>query len=863
MKRASIVTSKFKAEVKTDLDRELNLREELVKIDGNRVSVFDGDKEVFSVDNVIKLSLETGISVDKLIGFTSDGKEIEIAYFTKRKEELFKKVIDAFNKGEQIEVKDEESEEGVRVGVGTLRWLWNIASRYRKTMIFGATLSLITTGLNLVPPYLLKILIDSVLLSPSHPSTLFINIIVYLIASYSALALLSSIQNRTLNNLGSRIINDLREILYKHAINHDYSFIERISPSRILSRLTTDAGNTNWLLVWGLPTLVTNLFTIIGIGVILFTLNPTLAAFILIPVPAIIYLIISYRRKSHRLYHRNWRRSADITSRINDTIPNFLVVRSFSKEEYESKRLREMLNKLYESSIAINKMNSVYWPLMGFVVNLSTVLIWWVGGHEVISGIIEIGVITAFIAYVSQFYGPINNLSNVLPFIQQSLTSAERIREVLEVKPQITNPENPKRPNMPAEIRFEHVYFGYDPHFPVVKDINIEIKPGEKVAIVGKSGSGKSTIAKLLLRFYDVNEGRILIDGIDIREIDLNYLRRKVAYVPQDVVLFDTTVGYNVVYGTDNLSEVDIIRACKIAKIHDEIVKLPFAYDTILGERGTYLSGGQRQRLSIARAIIKNPDVLIFDEATSNLDVTSEREVYETMMDVSKGKTVIMITHNVHEVMNSDKVIVLSNGKVVEEGKPIELLNKKGEFYKMFKEQINEENIFARMKQNSKEEKIIVNLIDIHNVKIDQSVRRSTVDVIYQGKVYRVLVPKMLFPITKPTFIGLYDESGKEIFLIDDYTKLDEKSRKVLENALAYNNLIFQVRKINEINIKGDQLEWDVETNKGPIKVYTIGRRNVVVLDSKVVLIDKNDNLYEIDLDKIDRKSFKILVETV
>lgn len=508
-------------------------------------------------------------------------------------------------------------------------------------------------------------------------------------------------------------------------------------------------------------------------------------------------------------------------------------------------------------------MNSVYWPLMGFVVNLSTVLIWWVGGHEVISGIIEIGVITAFIAYVSQFYGPINNLSNVLPFIQQSLTSAERIREVLEVKPQITNPENPKRPNMPAEIRFEHVYFGYDPHFPVVKDINIEIKPGEKVAIVGKSGSGKSTIAKLLLRFYDVNEGRILIDGIDIREIDLNYLRRKVAYVPQDVVLFDTTVGYNVVYGTDNLSEVDIIRACKIAKIHDEIVKLPFAYDTILGERGTYLSGGQRQRLSIARAIIKNPDVLIFDEATSNLDVTSEREVYETMMDVSKGKTVIMITHNVHEVMNSDKVIVLSNGKVVEEGKPIELLNKKGEFYKMFKEQINEENIFARMKQNSKEEKIIVNLIDIHNVKIDQSVRRSTVDVIYQGKVYRVLVPKMLFPITKPTFIGLYDESGKEIFLIDDYTKLDEKSRKVLENALAYNNLIFQVRKINEINIKGDQLEWDVETNKGPIKVYTIGRRNVVVLDSKVVLIDKNDNLYEIDLDKIDRKSFKILVETV
>jgi ATP-binding cassette subfamily C protein len=861
MKRA-IVATKFKAEIKTDLDRNLNLREEIIRIDGSKISVYDErGNEVLSVSNVVKLSIESGITVDKLIGYTSDGKSIEIAYFTKRKDEIFKKLVEAFNKNEQIEIKDDEKEENVKVSMSTLKWLWNIASKYRRTLIIGAILSLISTGLNLVPPYLLKILIDSVLLSPSHSPNLYVNIIIYLTLSYSALALVSSMQSRILNNLGSRIINDLREMLYRHAIRHDYAFIEKISPSRILSRLTTDAGNTNWLLVWGLPTLVTNLFTIVGIGVILFTLNVTLAMFILIPVPIIIYMIISYRRKSHRLYHRNWRRSADITSKINDTIPNFLVVRSFSKEEYESKRLREMLNKLYESNVAINKMNSTYWPLMGFIVNLSTIVIWWVGGHEVISGIIELGVITAFIAYVSQFYGPINNLSNVLPFIQQSLTSAERIREVLETKPQITNPENPKRPKMPAEIVFDHVYFGYDPHFPVIKNVNLVIKPGEKVAIVGKSGSGKSTIAKLLLRFYDVNEGGIFIGGINIKEIDLDYLRRKIAYVPQDVVLFDTTVGYNVAYGAENVSEADIIRACKIAKIHDEIVKLPFAYDTILGERGTYLSGGQRQRLSIARAIIKNPDILIFDEATSNLDVMSEREVYEAMMSVSRNKTVIMITHNVHEVMNADKVIVLKNGEVVEEGKPEELLNRKGEFYEMFKEQINEENVFLKRKTNYSEEKVNDNLVN--DIKIEPSYRRSMVNVIYNGKVYRNLVPKMLFPITKPTFIGFYDENGREVFILHDYTKIDERSRELLKNSLAYNNLIFQVIKINEINIKGDQLEWDLVTDKGSIKTYTIGRRNVVVLDSKVVLIDKNDNLYEIDLNKLDKKSFKLLLETI
>lgn len=850
--------TKFKATVRTDLDRNLSLKEELVKIEGSKIRVYSDGKEIFSVDNIVKLAIESGITIDKLVGYTSDGKSIEIAYFTKKKEDIFKKIIDAFNRNEEIEIKDEAIEHSSRVSMSTLRWLFGIARKYRRRMIIGAILSLITTGLNLVPPYLLKILIDNVLLSSSHSPSLYTDIILYLIMSYSALALVSSIQNRILNNLGSRIINDLREMLYNHVIKHDYSFIERISPSRILSRLTTDAGNTNWLLVWGLPTLVTNLFTLIGIGVILFTLNVTLAMYILIPIPVIIIMIIKYRRKSHRLYHRNWRRSADITSRINDTIPNFLVVRSFSKENYESKTLRKLLDKLYESSVSINKMNSTYWPLMGFIVNLSTVIIWWIGGHEVISGIIQLGVITAFIAYVSQFYGPINNLSNVLPFIQQSLTSAERIREVLEVKPEITNPENPKKPNMPAEIILDHVYFGYDPHFPVIKDVSIKIKPGEKVAIVGKSGSGKSTIAKLLLRFYDVNEGKITIGGVDIKEIDLNYLRRKIAYVPQDVVLFDTTVGYNVAYGDENVNEVDIVKACKIARIHDEIVRLPFAYDTILGERGTYLSGGQRQRLSIARAIVKNPDILIFDEATSNLDVVSEREVYEAMMSVSKGKTVILVTHNVHEVMNADKVIVLNQGRVIEEGKPEELLNKKGAFYEMFKEQINEENIFRKLEINEPK----FNFVN-DNIKIEPSERRSVVNVIYSGKKYNRLIPKMLFPITNPRFIGFYDENGSEIFLLEDYTKLDENSRKILETALAYNNLIFFVKKINEINIKGDQLEWDLVTDRGEVTAYTVGRRNVILLDSKVVLIDKNDNLYEIDLNNLDKNSLKLLAETV
>ncbi|BBL45549.1 ABC transporter ATP-binding protein [Nanobdella aerobiophila] len=845
--------------IETDLDRDLNLNKQIIKIDNKDIIVYNSDqKELFRVIDVKKLYIETGISVGKLVAVTGNGK-IEVGYFTRNKEKVFKKISDAFNKNQNIDIQNEEDEENSKVSMSTLKWLFSISVKYRKIMIIGALLSLTSTGLNLVPPYLLKILIDGVLLSRTHPSSLFEIIIIFLTLSYLTLAIVSSLQSRILNNLGSKIINDLRGLLYEHVMMHDYSFIEKVSPSRILSRLTTDAGNTNWLLVWGIPTLATNFFTIIGIGIILFTLSSTLAIFILIPVPVTIYMIIKYRRKSHRLYHRNWRRSADITSKVNDTIPNYLIVRSFSKELYESKKLKEMLNKLYESSSAINNMNSLYWPIMGFIVNLSTVIIWWIGGHEVLSGIIELGVITAFIAYISQFYGPINNLSNVLPFIQQSLTSAERIREILEVKPQIVNPENPKIPDMPAEIKLDNVTFGYDPYFPVISNISFSIKPGEKVAIVGKSGSGKSTIAKLLLRFYDVNEGSVLIGGINIKDIDLNYIRKRISYVPQEVVLFDTTVGYNVAYGSNNINEVEIIKACKIANIHDEIIRLPFAYDTILGERGTFLSGGQRQRISIARAMIKDPDILIFDEATSNLDVMSEREVYEAMINASHNKTVIMITHNVHEVMNADKVIVLDDGKLVEEGNPQELLNIKGEFYKMFREQINEENVFSREIKGNKNK---LNLIN-DNIIIEPSTRPSRVDITYDGKKYIELMPKMLFPITNPKFIGFYDEEGNEIFLLEDYTKLDPDYKRILENALKYNSLIFKVNKINKINIKGDQLEWDLLTDKGPMFVYTMGRGNVIILNSKIILIDKYNNIFEIDLDVIDKKSSKILIETI
>jgi len=852
-------------ELRTDLTRELRVGEEVVRVSGRRVEVLRQGRVETRVEGVKSARVESGLGIGKLVVVDGEGREVEVAYFTKRREQAFKKLAEAITKGIGEVNFDEERE--VKGGVGTLKWLWHIASPYKRTMIAGVALSLVATALNLVPPYLLKVLIDNVLLAPTHPKSLFERIIAMLIGSYLALAGVSAIQSYTLNSLGSRIVNDLREKLYNHVMNLDYSYVEKISASRILSRLTTDAGNTNWLMVWGLPTVVTNFFTLVGIGVILFTMDAPLALYILIPVPVIVTLVVSYRRKSHRRYHKNWRRSADMTSKISDTVPNHMVIRSFSREGFEGKRLGDMLNKLYESSVSVNKMNATYWPSMGLALTLATVMIWWVGGNEVIVGTIQLGVITAFLSYVGQFYGPINNLSNVLPFVQQSITSAERIREVMETKPRIVSPPDPKRPNLRDEIRYEGVYFGYDPFIPVVLDFNLKIRPGEKVAIVGRSGSGKSTIAKLLLRFYDVDRGAIYVGRTNLKEIDLSYLRSRVAYVPQDVVLFDDTVAYNVSYGSvEPVTVADVIRACKIAMIHDDVVKLPVAYDTVLGERGTTLSGGQRQRLSIARAVIKDPDMIIFDEATSNLDVSSEREVYRAIVSVTRGKTVLFITHNVHEVMASDRVVVMRDGRIVEEGHPHELITKKGgEFYNTSKDQINEENVRSRQEveqglSNWDPKDIFA---DPSEVTISPGDRRSKVHVEYKGKFYENLIPRLLFPISKPEVVGLYDDQGKEILILLDYNGLDQRSRSTLVEAVKLNNMVVQAKKIREIAIKGDQLEWDLITEIGEERVITIGRRNVMVMESKVVLVDKYDNVYEINLQELDKKSRKILDETL
>lgn len=825
--------------------------------------------------DIRKAYVEEGIGIARLVLELENGSNREVAYFTKKKIKQFRALAGALTDhhvGEGLSaISDEEETKEQKSKAGTLLWLLKFMQPYKGKLIIGIILSVLVTAFNLVPPYLLKVLIDNVLLSSTPAEGLFLELTLVLLASYGAIAVLSLLQGYVLNTLGQKVVNNMRWKVYEHTMNLQSSFIERMTTGRILSRLTNDVGNTQWLMVWGLPSLIVNVLTLLGIGIILFALDPGLAVFVLIPVPFIVYALISYRRRSFMTYHKNWRRSADVTAKIADTVPGYQVVKSFVREEREAKNLSESLDRLYQSQVDAVKMNLYYWPALGFLTSIATVAIWWIGGNQVLVGGIQLGVITAFVAYMALFYAPINNLSNIVPFIQQGTTSGDRLREIIETEPEIQSKPDAVRPDLTADVEFEKVWFGYEPFNPVIKDFDLKIPKGQRIAIVGRSGSGKTSVSRLLMRFYDVSSGSVKISGVDVRDIDLEHLRGRIAYVPQEVLLFDNTVARNVAYGAalvgdEDFEPIEVLRACKLAGIHKEVMSLSLAYDTNLGEKGSTLSGGQRQRISLARAIIKKPDIFILDEATSDLDVLSEREIYRRMLKLAEGKTTILVTHNIYEATSVDKVVVMSSGRVVEEGSPRDLLARGKEFNSMFQE-YNGENPFEFDLDLSK-----IDLGDVsvklpetgaEGIIVKEGGRVSRVDVEMGGTRYVDLQPRMPYPLSHPELVILENAEGVEFLTIRDHTKLVGTSSEVLAKAIRSNSFVLRVRAVEKIVIRGDELEWQLTTDDGSVIVNTRGRRNVVMMDHKVILIDPHDNISEIDLKKMDARSLVLLDRTV
>lgn len=554
------------------------------------------------------------------------------------------------------------------------RRLLSLAQPYALPMAGGLLLMLLITFIEMAQPVLTKVLIDRVI--PNSDMQLFVWIVIGIIAIQTFSAVFSGTRAYMMAWLGERIVHDLRRRVYSHLQSLSLDFYDQRQTGWLMDRVSADTSNLQNFLGEGFQDLVRDVMIIIVILGIMFAMNWQLALVTMMPAPFVAWMTMQFVKRVRQLFHRMWRRRAYMTSHLSNVIPGVRVVKAFAQEQKESNRFTDASQSFMEASIRTARAFAMFFPFTHFVTSLGFVAVWGFGGYLVITGKgVTLGTLIAFISYLWRFYGPVNNLSRFSQRLERATTSAQRVFDVLDTKPTVVDRTEPiVLEKALGEVVFEQVTFGYESDEPVLKDLSFTVKPGEMIGLVGPSGAGKSTTINLLCRFYDVNDGAIRIDGHDIRDISSDSIHRSIGVVLQEPFLFHGTIGENIAYGMPGASQIDIMVAAKAANAHEFIMKLPDAYDTLVGERGQRLSGGERQRISIARAVLKNPRILILDEATSSVDTETEAAIQQAIERLVQGRTTFAIAHRFSTLRNADRLVVLDEGKLVEIGSHEELL---------------------------------------------------------------------------------------------------------------------------------------------------------------------------------------------
>lgn len=491
--------------------------------------------------------------------------------------------------------------------------------------------------------------------------------------------------------IGYRVVQKIRDDLFSHLNRLSLSFFHRIPSAQLISRCINDVYRLSNVTSSVIADVIRQLFTIMGLIFIAFHRDWFLACIAMVVLPLGYFPMIRAGRKIRQLNRIVQEKTAELTRILQETFIGIKIVKAFGREEGELEKFRKQNRKLFDVIMKSVRAEEILSPVMEFLGAMGIAAVIWYGGYQVIAGATTPGTFFSFITATMMLYGPARRLSRLNSVIMAAMASAERIFEILDEEPNIVDaPDAQQFVKLKNEICFRNVSFMYDisPDM-VLRDINLVVKRGENVAIVGRSGAGKTTMGDLIPRFYDVSEGSIEIDGMDVRQLQTNSLRQKIGIVTQETILFDDTVSFNIAYSKPDATTEDIRAAAEAAYAHDFIMYLPQGYDTIIGERGVRLSGGQRQRLCIARAILRDPEILILDEATSELDSESEHIVQRALANLMKNRTTYVIAHRLSTIVNADKIVVLENGRIQDVGKHHELIRRDGPYQRLCEMQFN------------------------------------------------------------------------------------------------------------------------------------------------------------------------------
>lgn len=576
----------------------------------------------------------------------------------------------------------------------TLWRLLGYLAPYKRDLWIGGAGAVGATLVGLIPAYISGRLIDEVV-KPFQDSSLQLNealtigwiMIAALAVSYAVREFFMWLRLRKMNILGEQVSYDLRMELYRHLQTLSVDFFSKKHSGSIITRVASDTDRIWDFIAFGVVEVGISILMLISLAAVLITLDPILGLMMTVPVPLLLLSIYVHGEKMKKYFLRAWRKWSEVTSVLSDTIPGIQVVKAFNQEQREVKRFNQKLDRVTDEFFRIHNAWTKFWPLLMFGIHGVVLLTWSVAFPRLVSSQpgLTAGVFVSFLLYMTMFAQPIEIIGQVARMLNRALSSAYRIFELLDAKAAITNSPNAVvLEEVQGDVRFENVLFSYDGVRTVVKNMNFHVRPGEMIGLVGESGGGKSTLTKLLARFYDVSGGRITVDGVDIRELDASILRKSIGMVLQDPYLFHGKIWENISYGFPEASRQQIVEAARIANAHDFITQLPFGYDTAVGERGHTLSGGERQRISIARAVLANPKILILDEATSAVDTETERKIQEALDHLVKGRTVFAIAHRLSTLRKADRIFVIKKGEMVEMGTHDELLARSdGEYFKL------------------------------------------------------------------------------------------------------------------------------------------------------------------------------------
>ncbi len=570
-----------------------------------------------------------------------------------------------------------------------LKRLYNLILPYRYKFLFAMIAAVVVAGLSATQAWMVKPLLDKIFF---EKNSYYLTLLPFaLIALFAVKGFFYGLNSYLLEKIGQTVIRDMRTRVFDHIHQQSLSFFHKTPTGELISRVISDINYMQGAISSVVVGLLRDLLQGIFLLIVIFSMNWRLALLSLVFIPAAAVPIIYFGKAFRRVSTRMQEETAEVSNIMHESITGAPVVKAFTMEQFESQRFSSKVQQLFNTMMEKARYRCVQHPLMEVIGGIGMALIIWFGGREVIAGNSTPGTFFAFLASVLMIYEPIKGVSKINATIQQGLAAAVRVFSLLDQEPSILTKEDAlELPPFQREIVLKDLEFSYDSNAHVLKNINLTVPAGEILAIVGPSGSGKSTLTSLIPRFFDIEKGSLLIDDLDIRDVTLESLRKQIAIVTQQTILFNDTISNNIAYGSPECSEEELRSAADAAHALGFIEELPDGFETIIGESGVKLSGGERQRLSIARAILKNAPILVLDEATSSLDTESEREVQKALENLMKDRTTLVIAHRLSTIKNADRIIVIKDGMIVEEGTHDDLLQRNGEYETLYNMQFQD-----------------------------------------------------------------------------------------------------------------------------------------------------------------------------